>query len=224
MSTQRGLVHWRTLAHERSLVDAIMTEVERQSGALPPDAWRVQRALWTEGDVTVVFTGRSGQPAAMVLRLAHTLAGEASLRRQRAALHDLRANPVLGPLQERLPEPLAAGRVAGQFYTVERALPGRDMREVLLRPSASSRVAISSALSAIARLHRSTTRSAVVDAGMLDRWIHAPLRRLAALANDDGGIRRLAAELDAALAGREVRIGWIHGDFWPGNVLVAHDG
>ncbi|MDO8688845.1 MAG: aminoglycoside phosphotransferase family protein [Dehalococcoidia bacterium] len=223
-STQRVLVHWRTLARDRALVHAIMTEVEHQSGALPPDAWRVQRALWTEADVTVVYTGRRGQPPALVLRLAHTPAGEASLRRQRAALHDLRANPVLGGLQERLAEPLAAGRVAGQLYTVERGLPGRDMREVLLGPPASSRVPIARALSTIAQLHRSTARSTVVDAGMLDRWIHAPLRQLAPLAHEDGGIRRLAAELDAALAGREVRIGWIHGDFWPGNVLVAHDG
>lgn len=34
----------------------------------------------------------------------------------------------------------------------------------------------------------------------------------------------LGRELRAWLAGREASIGWIHGDYWPGNILVAADG
>lgn len=224
MGTWRSLVHRRGLARDRGLVGAILAEVEGQSRALPPDAWSVQRAFWTGRNVTFVYTGPRGKFPVLVLRLAHTALGESSLRREMASLGDLRANPSLAGMLDLLPEPLAGGFIDGRFYSVQWALPGFNMGESLLRQPECRQSSTLSALSIIAQLHRNTARKAVVDARMLDCWVHARLRSLEPLARDDGPLKRLGSELDAALIEREVRIGWIHGDFWPGNVLVARDG
>ena len=86
------------------------------------------------------------------------------------------------------------------------------------------------AATAIVELHRRTARSVVVDSTLLERWIDRPLlviRRLQArqpaAGHIDEVIERLRAELHGALAGRSLHIGWIHGDYWLGNILVGRD-
>lgn len=214
----------RELAEACALVPALMATLESQLGSPPPGAWRVQRATWTEGDMTVITVALPGQPPAAVLKLPYSAAGAASLRRQHAVLTRLRAEPALGPWRALLPTVLCAGTVEGRFITVEDALPGRAMRDSLTGASAQVGAPISLALSAIAELHRRTARTVVVDAGLLDRWIDTPLRSLAPIVHDGGALARLARDLHSALAGQTVSVGWIHGDFWPGNLLVAPDG
>jgi aminoglycoside phosphotransferase (APT) family kinase protein len=71
----------------------------------------------------------------------------------------------------------------------------------------------------------------VVDAGMLERWIDAPLQvvrhvtaTLPRAAGNERAIERLATELHDALAGRTLSVCTVHGDFHPGNILVTPDG
>jgi hypothetical protein len=67
-----------------------------------------------------------------------------------------------------------------------------------------------------------------VDDTAVEAWVHLPLRRLERLAHAHGrggelraGVERLRRELSGALLDRTVRLSWIHGDYWPGNILAA---
>jgi hypothetical protein len=62
----------------------------------------------------------------------------------------------------------------------------------------------------------------------MDRWISAPLERIAWVTGRlpggrryQSGIRALATSLEEALTGRGVALSWIHGDFVPGNFLAS---
>ena len=90
---------------------------------------------------------------------------------------------------------------------------------------------LGAATATITQLHRRTATSIVADTSVRKRWIDEPLglvRRLnatrPAATRYDEALDRLAAELHHALAGRELAVSWIHGDFVPGNILVTPDG
>ncbi|HEX5505365.1 MAG TPA: aminoglycoside phosphotransferase family protein [Thermomicrobiales bacterium] len=219
----------RALARARALAPALLAALPPPDGAVPA-TWRVRRAQWAESEVAILIVGPPGRPATAVLKLPVTAAGAAGLLRQRATLATLRADPRLRGWSALLPECLAAGEVAGRFYLVERALPGHPATDALAGRAASAPF-LRAAADAIGELHRRTATTAAVDAAALDRWVDRPLGLLrgarAAAPRAPGQARaldRLAAELRGALAGRRLCVGWTHGDYWPGNLLLAPGG
>ncbi|HEY3109764.1 MAG TPA: hypothetical protein VGL23_13475, partial [Chloroflexota bacterium] len=144
----------RMLAQARARVPAVLA-------TLPPDSeaptWRVHRAEWTESDLAVIGVGPAGGPR-VIVKLARSSVGAAGLQRQSAVLAALRADPALGAWRSYLPTLLARGEVDGQPYSVEGALPGRDMRRLLTQAPRRASMALFFAATAIAELHRRTLR------------------------------------------------------------------
>lgn len=226
----RRWANWRDVRKDYGLVAAVMSTIPPQIDAPHPRRWAVHRVEWTHTQTVVISVGPVGQPALAVLKLPHTEHGVVSLRRQRAGLSALQGDPRLGDWSALLPAPLAEGEVDGQPYWIERALPGRDMRSLLYDAAARAR-ARQAAADAITLLHRRTAFTVTVTAEMREQWIDRPLRiiRLAAAqtsreVHHDLVIQRVAAELHEALAGRTLRVGWVHGDYWASNLLVTPDG
>jgi aminoglycoside phosphotransferase (APT) family kinase protein len=70
-----------------------------------------------------------------------------------------------------------------------------------------------------------------VDDRLLRRWVDDRLQ-LVRQVNTPGvpllrahkGIDRLSAELYSSLKGKKVAVSWIHGDYFPGNILTKPDG
>jgi Ser/Thr protein kinase RdoA (MazF antagonist) len=83
----------------------------------------------------------------------------------------------------------------------------------------------------IRRLHAATASRLEVEETVFERWVGAPLGLLHRLASTlpqprqyDAMVNRIQSDLRGALCGRTVRVSWVHGDFWPSNVLIAPDG
>jgi aminoglycoside phosphotransferase (APT) family kinase protein len=76
----------------------------------------------------------------------------------------------------------------------------------------------------IAPLHRHAQRERVVDSALLGQWVDEPAERIRKVVRGNGAIDRLVATLRTQLAGRRVRLGWTHGDFYPGNLLISPGG
>jgi aminoglycoside phosphotransferase (APT) family kinase protein len=220
----RALRNRRALAQACAHVPAILATLPPEPEAPPLNTWRVHRSEWTESDVAVISVGPPGAPAALVLKLARADAGATALRRQSMVLGALRAAPALGAWRSLLPAMLSQGEVDGHLYSVEGALPGRDMRRVLSGSPGQKDAVLFSAAEAIAELHRRTARPVLVDPERVDQWTGLSLRTLRTATGQDGQIARLSGLLVAGLVGRALGAGWIHGDFWPGNLLVAPDG
>lgn len=191
--------------------------------------WQILDRIWTHTDTVVLTLGRHcGQPS-HVLKLPQTEYGVASLRRQERVLTHLIDDKRLGDWRRLLPWPITGGMVDGQYYLLEPFLAGRNARS-LLHDSAATQSTLSMAVQAISHLHRVTGISRVADAELLRRWVDQPMKTMTDQLGDtrwtDDGVAslmRLQSELYRQLLGRTVRTGWIHGDYWVGNLLVNSD-
>lgn len=221
---------WHHLPRARDLVPSILATIPSEGSSSHPITWSIRSAVWTEVGVAVIIVGPVGGPPTAVLKLARTVDGVASVRRNRAVLATLHADPRLEGWSRLLPRLLAEGEVAGQFYVVEQALGGHDGLSLLSNPKAYMRLQRAAA-KGICELHQRTGSSVVVDKQMLERWVDQPLLLLRRLvlthsraASYDAAIDRLSAELSGMLLGRVLTVSSSHGDFWLGNILIDHDG
>lgn len=189
--------------------------------ALADGGWRCERVLRTVSDTTVVLVQTAeGMPA--TLKLAEPGPGAASLIREREILARLGSDERLGSWRRLLPVPLSWGNAGGTAYLLTSRLPGTDGGP--LTPARAGHLT-TAAFAAIAPLHTLEAAAGEIGSALLDDWVTGPVEqvrqavrrhRAAALAAG-----RLAAVLWDTLAGAQVPLGWSHGDFHPGNLLVS---
>jgi aminoglycoside phosphotransferase (APT) family kinase protein len=191
----------------------------------PP--WRTESVVFTSTSVAVVTVIRRGSRRRFVVKVPWSADGVTALRRQAGVLTVLHRDARLHRLRPLLPHCVWQGAFEGRYFCVEEALPGVPAGAVMLRDGGAGTL-LRAAAGVIGDLHALTAESTVLDAPAVTAWVDAPLDRLAAYAAARpradrlaAALRRLRAELLAALVGRRVRTGWIHGDFWPGNLLAA---
>jgi hypothetical protein len=171
------------------------------------------------------MAGPAGHQPAVVLKIPHTPEATTSLLRQRAIQTTLHGDARLAGWRALLPRPLAEGMHHGRLYVVEEALHGQPALRTLSDPQARTRVQAAAAHAAH-ELHQRTGEWIAVDTTLLRRWIDEPLALLRqthkGIFPREFGTRSwdtLRDELYSALAG-EHWISWIHGDLWPGNILI----
>jgi aminoglycoside phosphotransferase (APT) family kinase protein len=204
--------------------------VAEVAGASADAAWRTEAVVFTSTCVAVVTVTCPGSTRRFVVKVPSTAEGAASLRRQAEVLATLRQDPRLPNLRPVLPRCLRQGEIEGRYYGVEEALPGVSANDVMLRGTRRP-VLLRAATRVIGDLHARTCQQTLLDHAAVEAWVDAPLRRLAVFSATRphrdrllDAVGRMRGELVAALAGRTVRTSWIHGDFWPGNLLAAPPG
>jgi aminoglycoside phosphotransferase (APT) family kinase protein len=200
------------------LLPSVLREVVAQSGEAEAAGWALQASHLSGTHVVVLMVGPPGQPPAAVVKMPSTPDGVASQRREAEALAALRSEPSLGDLASLIPGRLAEGEVAGIAYTVEGAVPGVEGRVLLGDPATRDRV-VGAAAGVIQRLHQSTATAAVVDDELLERWVGSRVRLLAPATRNAAALERLERLLCRAWEGRSVEVAWVHGDYWPANVI-----
>ena len=202
----------------------------RRTARVLPEILGAQAADWCfHGQLS----GESGSATALIgppdragalLKLSHTPQGRDHLARQAKILQRLRADERIGSWRELLPQVIAASEVNRCYCTVETRLSGNDGRLVLKDPERRDKLA-RTALATIARLHRQTVTVRTVDSGAILRWVHLPVARVRGCVHR--GERETLDEVERALAadlsGKDVAIGWLHGDYCADNVLVQDE-
>jgi O-antigen/teichoic acid export membrane protein/aminoglycoside phosphotransferase (APT) family kinase protein len=220
----------RWLYTAKRVLPEIVPSIEVLPAMPPAHLWRIQRLVPTATDMSVLKLGPGRQPAVAVLRLPRTSLASSTLERQQHLLTTLHADTRLGAWRTLLPRLLAAGEVRGQVYTVEHVLPGRDARSVYGHPA--RRYALeTAAVATISDLHRCTATTSVLELDAFKAWTDDRLQDLRDMlggvplrATYEPALERLAAELREAVVGRRLARSTVHGDFFPGNILVGPDG
>ncbi|MBA8904309.1 MULTISPECIES: phosphotransferase [Aminobacter] len=162
-----------------------------------------------------------------VLRSARNPIAAAYLERLVDNLDLLHADTRLQPLWPMLPTRLSVTRIGGAVDCIEAMAPGTDGR-VLLRDASERQTGLEAAAKAVAILHGQTAAMRTIDDVWFHEWVERPAAKLAQL----GGSTMLAAARRRAIErfvgqqrrywlGRQVRLGWCHGDLWPQNLNFA---
>ena len=217
----------REVARAARVASAIMRGVPPLDRST--EGWALRSAHSTEAGLAVLMFGPPGQAPRAVLKVAHTREARQSLRRERTALAALEADDRLRKFRRLLPGILAEGEHAEAAYLLERALPGRNAASLLGAAPVEQRLQTVAA-DAIKTLHMRTAVSTVAGVARLDHWLSEPVRQLGRASLALRGARgrhaliRVTADIRKTLVGRRLRVSWVHGDFWLGNMLVADDG
>jgi Phosphotransferase enzyme family len=210
----------RRLAEARALVHRILASdsvVLAACGQRP----EIARIELTSTDMAVAIISAPAQPPLAVVKLPMTAWAVDGMVRESRALAALHADERLGDWRRLVPVSLGSGTLEGRRYRVDAALRGRVVLDGL-QVEKSRRHMLESAAETIHVLHRTTASVVEVDEGVAAHWIDAPANDLLGHGAAPGlgsQVGALRDELRAALIGRSLCAGWIHGDYWLGNLL-----
>jgi aminoglycoside phosphotransferase (APT) family kinase protein len=184
-------------------------------------------AVATETQTAVLTLGPDGKGAQAVVKVAQSPAAAARMRREADILRKLAADPKLAALRPLLPAVLAEGSSAGWTYVVQQALPGVP-GDSLFRKARRTDI-LGAAAEIAGLLHRQTSTMTAIGPAETDRWIWRPAETTSHALSDrmpqaTGRLNAVAGAAEASLLGCTLEVGWIHGDFWLGNVIFSHDG
>lgn len=206
----------RCLRETSELLEPILAQVVAQTGLSEAAGWVARGTHLSGTQVVVMVVGPPHGPPAAIVKVPVTADGLTSQARETATLAALGQEPSLGSFRDLIPARLAAGEAAGRVYVVEQAVAGVDGRH--LGHPADERM-VTRAAEVIGELHRRTMSPVLVNGPLLDRWIGKRLEVLVPATRDRASLDRMNAILVAWWEGRSLPVSWIHGDFWPANVI-----
>ena len=170
-------------------------------------------------DAVVARAMIDGEP--VVVRVAMTEAGTEALNDNAEMVQRLSGHRRLPRWQTIVPNLLHRGQVEGRAYVVESFLPGTSLDRLT---GTQREAGLDRARAALGSLHHATARNARFDDSVARRWIDEPLdvlQRMPAVAERPEDLQQLRSWLRRELVGTKVKLCWVHGDFWAGNVLVG---
>ena len=176
-------------------------------------------------DVAVMIVGTSPDHPEIALKIAHTEFASASLLREVNALAALHADSRMRDLARFVPKLVASGSEGGHTFVAQSYVGGAGGGTAERSDRKSSELLITAGR-AITGLHRATeTLTVLTDDGVprqVDQRIEAALRdgRLKLKPRHEAALNRMQSELRSTIVDRRVPVGWIHGDYWFGNVVI----
>ncbi len=183
------------------------------------------KLLPTGSGVNVAIIHGGNVDELLVLKFTDSVVASAELAASSANQKELTADTRLTSWTSHIPQVLTSGLVGTTTFAVERCLSSRDGREVAVDPATTSAL-VTDALAVIDDFHRLGAHHRQVDAKILEAIVDRPIDVLRA--NTPGGvwqcrvraIDRLSQWLRQSLLGTDLEVGWTHGDYHLGNVLI----
>jgi hypothetical protein len=161
----------------------------------------------------------------------HPLGARATrtLEQEREVLRRLAGDERAGAARRLLPSQVACQLDAPLPLVAETWLPGIDAGTALRRDPAAARRITAASLAAIGELHAATGRrecAAAHAAAWVDDRVAVLMREIGwcRTAAGTAGLEGLRQRLHQGLSDRRMTVGWTHGDFAAGNVLLTGDG
>lgn len=227
---RRRLVSRRALAR-RTALSRDVVEVLVSTGVIPSADWTVRESRWSDTGVAMIPIGPPAEPARMIIKFAGPGRNLEGLRSQQDRLRRLHSDSRLAEWTGIVPQVIKTGTIGSVPYFIETALPGVPATR-LIGDARSRDAFLPIAGEVIAELHTRTAVPARVDDATLERWVEVPVRAIAAALaphhrmgrETRGTLEDVRRELRSAFVDRDVLVGWMHGDYWPGNVLVDPNG
>lgn len=223
----RHFVDVRRRSRAGNALDLVMSDLRDRS--LMPESWGAGRLSVTETGLGLVPIGPRDGPAQLIVKMPLCTWADRALDSHAQVVKRLIADGRLGEWSGLLPEIRCEGHAGEVRYLVEGLLPGRPASSLLT--SGNGDVALRAAATAITGLHERTAETLCVDEAVVDAWVWRPVRAVSAAlpasarsAWRTDALERIGEDVAAALRGRDVQVAWVHGDYWPGNVLMAEDG
>jgi hypothetical protein len=227
-----GVTNALSVRRRRAVLEPVLpTIVESLDGSHPgssadPAGWRILAVLPTGSGRSVALIGRGSRPE-VALKVAESQAATVGLEREERNLALLRDDPRFAAWRDHAPRLLGSGAVDGHHYTAESVLDGPTLRRLL--GSVDAQAALTRAVGTVDELHAATATVKTVDDMLLDAWVDEPIRMLKRTLEGAGRLcgRELALEgatrdtIRNRLLGAPLDVGFVHGDFFPDNVLLG---
>ncbi len=203
-------------------LESVVTDLRRD---LDRPELRVIGHCPSGSDLVVATVGAYPSRPEVVVKIARTVLASGSLLREADALSALHADPRVRDLARSVPSLIGSGMVGDHAFVTQGHVGGADGRTADLSDRDHSKSLLEAAR-AIAGLHRATRIPTMLTddhmARLVDLRLEAALRdgRLQVARRLMPALDRLGGELRGAMVGRPAQVGWIHGDYWLGNVVV----
>lgn len=159
-----------------------------------------------------------------VVKVSRSAYGDAALRRDLEARGRIHAQAAWNAWRQLVPRTLAEHATGARLAVVEERLPGLALTDVMDDASVMARVR-----GRMADLREATAHDVAAD-DMVSTWFLDPGATVAALLRRHGHRRAAAAvaqwasDVADSLRGSTCRVALVHGDLWPGNVLLGSRG
>jgi thymidylate kinase len=208
-------------------LDLVVSDLRAQS--FMPESWSAGRLFVTETGVGMFQLGPREGPAQLMVKVPLCAWAEGALKKHVQVVTRLSADPRLADWSKLLPVIRCEGRAGELSYVVEGLLPGQPASSLI--NSGEGAAALRASAQAITGIHAQTGERLRVDDEVVKSWVWDPVHAVRAAlpaARRPGwrsdALERVGQNVASALKGRDVQVAWVHGDYWPGNVLVAEDG
>lgn len=209
------------------VIPELVRDCPELTGMSPVERWGVENVFPSLSDMTVMIIGPGDGSVSAVLYLPGSDRAVADFERRKRVTGILLEDKRIADVHKYLPQLLYEGTYEHRPYWILNRLPGISLGTLLhgSEREAVLRLAIRTA----GEFHRRTARQVKVDSHLLDRWVSRPIRVIlkSPLKYYHQGSRllleRLEKKLVNALSGEYIVTSWVHGDFWPNNVLVSPD-
>jgi hypothetical protein len=190
--------------------------------------WQLTKIYRSASDMFTCWISPMGNATTFILYIPKSRIAYLSFEKRKSIMDKLLREAKLGEWRNFLPKMLHEGQCQGQSFWIEKCLPGVSGVE-LMQGASNHQMVLSSAIDPVSRLHKETTTTQIVGDVLLNKWITHPLEEILSsylmyvFWHRRSFLRELGKEIEKKLRGHSFAVGWVHGDFWPGNILVNPD-